>query len=104
VGDDSHVVFGKKFPGEKRKFVTEHCSDATASSFVAKVWGEVSAYLHTVAIKVTVVCGIDCLVCQNKFFVNNPLDVKENYEHALDSVLSEFGLFHWEDCCFVSGS
>jgi hypothetical protein len=43
--------------------------------------------------------------------VNNPHDVKENYEHALDSAfhlsrlfgLGEFGLFHWEDCCFVGG-
>jgi hypothetical protein len=47
----------------------------------------------------TVVCGIDYLACQDKFFVNNPLDVKENYEHALDFSpvspsfsLSEFGL------------
>jgi hypothetical protein len=44
--------------------------------------------------------------------VNNPRDVKENDEHALDFALhlsrilglSEFGLFRWEDCCFVSGS
>jgi hypothetical protein len=33
---------------------------------------------------VTVVCGIDCLDCQNELFVHNPLDVKENDEHALD--------------------
>jgi hypothetical protein len=56
------------------------CLDATASSFIAKV-----------------VCGIDCLACQDDFFVNNPLDVKENYEHALNFVLHLtrlfFGLF-----------
>jgi hypothetical protein len=27
------------------------------------------------------------LVCQDEFFVNNPLDVKENDEHALDFAL-----------------
>jgi hypothetical protein len=31
----------------------------------------------------TVVCGIDCLACQNEFFVKNSFDVKENYEHTL---------------------
>jgi hypothetical protein len=31
------------------------------------------------------VCGIDCLACQDKLFVNNPLDVKENYEHVFVS-------------------
>jgi hypothetical protein len=39
---------------------------------------------HTFSVKVTVVCGIDCLACQDEFFVSNPLDVKENDEHALD--------------------
>jgi hypothetical protein len=62
---------------------------------------------------VTIICGIDCLACQDEFFVKNPSDVKENDEHALDYalhlshlffVLGDVGLFHWEDCCFVSGS
>jgi hypothetical protein len=33
------------------------------------------------------------LACQNKFFVNNPLDVKENDEHALDLALHLSHLF-----------
>jgi hypothetical protein len=36
------------------------------------------------------------LACQTKFFVNNPLDVKENYEHALDffsSPVSPFSVY-----------
>jgi hypothetical protein len=39
--------------------------------------------------KVTVVCGIDCLACQDEFFfmANNPLNVKENVELALDFAL-----------------
>jgi hypothetical protein len=44
-------------------------------------------------------------VQHHKFFVNNPLDIKENDEHALISLtffgLGEFGLCHWEGCCFV---
>jgi hypothetical protein len=50
------------------------------------------------------------LAYQDKFFVNNPLDVKENDEHALEFVLhlsrffglSENGHFHWEEFCIVS--
>jgi hypothetical protein len=33
---------------------------------------------------ITIVYGIDCLVYQNKFVVNDPLDVKENDKNALD--------------------
>jgi hypothetical protein len=46
VGDDSHVV-----PWWKRKCETVRCRDATASFFVAKVWGEVFAHFHTVTLK-----------------------------------------------------
>jgi hypothetical protein len=56
--------------------------DTTASSFVTKVRGEILAHFHVVAI--TVVCGIDCLACHYKLFVNKPLDVKEKNGHALD--------------------
>jgi hypothetical protein len=31
--------------------------------------------------------------CQDEFFVNSPLDLKENYEHALDFALHLFRLF-----------
>jgi hypothetical protein len=42
---------------------------------------------------VTVVCGIDCLACQDELFVNNPLKVKENYKHARDHAVHLSGLF-----------
>jgi hypothetical protein len=61
-----------------------HCRDAIANSFVTKVWGEVFAHFHAVSINVTVVCGIDSLSCQDEFFVNRPLDIKETEELALD--------------------
>jgi hypothetical protein len=34
---DSHVVFGQKFPGGKRKCVTVRYHDVTVSSFVVKL-------------------------------------------------------------------
>jgi hypothetical protein len=33
------------------------------------------------------------LACQEEFFVNNPLDVSENYEYALDFTLHVSCLF-----------
>jgi hypothetical protein len=50
VGDDSHVVLGQKCPDEK-SCETMRSPDATASSFVAKVRGEVFAHFHAVAVK-----------------------------------------------------
>jgi hypothetical protein len=50
VGDDSYVVFGQRFPGEKGS-VSVRCRNATASSFVTKVRGEVLAHFHAVAVK-----------------------------------------------------
>jgi hypothetical protein len=49
VGDDSHVDFCQKFQGEKVSEMYFH--DATASSFMAKVWGEVFAYFCAVTVK-----------------------------------------------------
>jgi hypothetical protein len=49
------------------------CCDATAISFVTKVWGEVLAHFHTVTIKVTVIFEADCLACQDEFFADSPV-------------------------------
>jgi hypothetical protein len=51
------------------------------------------------------------LACLDKFFLHN-LDVKEGGDHAFDIAfhlsglfgLSDVGLFHWKNCCFVSAS
>jgi hypothetical protein len=76
------------------------CHVATATSFVAEVRGEAFARFHAVAVNRQVVCGINCLACQGEFFVNTPLDVKENDELALDFALH----FPMEGLLFVSGS
>jgi hypothetical protein len=43
-GDNSYIVLGQTFPGEERSEIV--CCDATASSFVSKVVGEVFAHFH----------------------------------------------------------
>jgi hypothetical protein len=43
VGDDTHVIFCQKIPGWKWKCETMRCRDATTSSFVVKVCGEIFA-------------------------------------------------------------
>jgi hypothetical protein len=77
----------------KIKFETVHFRDSTASSFVVKVQGEVFALFHAVAAKVTVARRIGGLTSQGEFFVNNPLDVKENNEHAPDFAIQLFRIF-----------
>jgi hypothetical protein len=42
---------------------------------------------------ITVVFGSDCLASQDEFFVNDPLDFKENDRHALDFALHLVCLF-----------
>jgi hypothetical protein len=56
-------------------------------------FGEKSSHIFTQPpLNVTVVCEIDCFVCKDEFFVNNTLDVKENYEYALNFTLHLSGL------------
>jgi hypothetical protein len=78
------------------------CHGATASSLVAKVWGEVFAHFHTV------VCRIDCLSYQNEFFVMMTMMMIMLLTLLFTCLaiigLSECGPFCWEDCCFVSAS
>jgi hypothetical protein len=68
------------------------CRDATVSSLSPKF--EKSSHIFTQSPQnFTIVCGIDCLACQDEFLLNNPLDVKENDEHALDFALHLSRLF-----------
>jgi hypothetical protein len=51
VGEGRHVSFGKKKSLVKKTCEVVRCRDATASSFVAKVRGEVFAHFHVFAIE-----------------------------------------------------
>jgi hypothetical protein len=55
--------------------------------FYRQIRNKVFAHVRAIAVNVTAVCEIDRLACQDEFFVHNVLDVKENYEHALDFAL-----------------
>jgi hypothetical protein len=78
------LLFGKKFPVEngtvRRCVVMMQQSIILSPKSGAKCWHifKQSSY------NVTVVGGIDCLACQDEFFANNALDVKESDEHALE--------------------
>jgi hypothetical protein len=86
VGNKSNAGFGSKFAGEKGKSEMMRYHDATASSFVAKVPGDVFTNFHLVAIKRHLVCGIGCFTCQYESFASSSLNIKENDQHALDFV------------------
>jgi hypothetical protein len=67
------------------------CRDATASSFVAKLRGGVFTHFHAVAIS-----GIDCLTCQDEFFLSMLLTLLFTCLAFLG--LTEFGLSVYGSC------
>jgi hypothetical protein len=85
VGDDSHVIFGKKNSlVKKTKCETVRCCDSTASCFVVKVRGEVFSHFHPVAVTSRSSMRNWMFGLPDEFFVNNSFYVKEIYEHALN--------------------
>jgi hypothetical protein len=80
VGDDSHVVFDKKNLLAKMCEMA-HCHNATATTFIAKFR---YPHLHAVTVKCHSSIQNWLFGLYDEFFVKNPLDVKENGEHARD--------------------
>jgi hypothetical protein len=77
VVDDSHVVFGQKFSGEKGS-VRQCVVVMQQPVFLSPMFRVKSSHiLMQSPLNVTEVWRIDCFACQNEFFVNNPLDVKK---------------------------
>jgi hypothetical protein len=76
-GDGSHVVVDQEFSSGKEML---RCRDATVTSFVAKVRGEVFAHFYPVTLKrhnsmQNSLFGLPGrILCEQ----NNPFDVKEN--------------------------
>ena len=83
--DNSHVDYGQKCAGEQRSMKWHIVNDAKQFT-----WSQNSGHYfplsHRAVTKVTLDCGIDLVVLWNEFFVDNPLDIKENKEHALDFI------------------
>jgi hypothetical protein len=88
---NSHAVFGQKFPGEKES--GRWCVVVMQEPvLLSPKFGVKSSTIFIQSPKnVTVVCKIDCLACQEEFFVNNPPD---DYLYVLDFILHPPHLFH----------
>ena len=112
MGDDSHFVFRQKLLGEDRS-VRRGIVMLKQPGLFSPKFGATSSHVFTQSLEnIAVEPGIHSVACWDKFFVHNPLDVKECDDHAFDIAfhlpvlfgLGDMGLFHWEDCCFASGS
>jgi len=107
VGDDSHFVFHQKLQGEDGSVRWGIVMVKQPGLFSLK-FGAKSSHVFTQSPQnIAVEPGIHSLAHWDKFFVHNPLNIKESDDHALDIAfhfcgLGDMGLFHWEDCCFVS--
>jgi len=109
VGDDSHFGFRQKLLGEDGSVRWGIVMVKQPGLFSPK-FGATSLHIFTHSPQnVTAEPGIHSSACWDKFFVHNPLDVKIMLLTLLLTCLAFFGLgdvelFHWEDCCFASGS
>jgi hypothetical protein len=84
VGDDVDVV---KNSLVKRKWENVRCRDTTASSFVAKVRGEVFSHIIAVAVKRHSSVRYLLFGLPGWILLNSPFDIKEKIEHALGFAL-----------------
>jgi len=93
VGDDSHFVFHQKLLGEDRSVRQGVVMVKQPGLFLPKS-GTTSSHVFTQSPQnVAVEPGIHSLACLNKFFVHNPLDVKESDDPALNIAFHLSGLF-----------
>jgi hypothetical protein len=87
VGTTVMLFLDKTFLGKKGS--VRRCVVVTQQPvLLSPKFGAKSSHIFTQSpSNVTVVYEIDCLVCQDEFFVNNLFDVKENYANSLDFAL-----------------
>jgi len=93
VGDDSHFDFHQKLLGEDESVRRGVVMVKQPGLFSPKVWAT-SSHVFTQSLQnVAVELRIHRLACWDKFFMHNPLDVKESDDHALDIAFHLSGLF-----------
>jgi len=93
VGDDSHFVFRQKLLGEDGS-VRRGVGMVKQPDLFSPKFGATSSHVFTQSPQnVAVEPGIHSLACWDKFFVHNPLDVKESDDHALDIAFHLSDLF-----------
>jgi hypothetical protein len=109
VGNDNHVVVSYKLCGFQGS-VGRHIFVMKEPVVVAPKFKSFSSHVFFQASQnVTVKVRVDCSVRWNKFMVNNPFHVKKTMSMPFVELwtclaLGDCGLFHCNDCCFVSGS
>ena len=89
-----------------------HFHGEAVRSVLAKVWGDVFTHFHAVAAECHSRTQNSHIGLLGQILCAQPLDIRESDDHAVDSAfhlyglfgLGDVGLFHWEDCCFVSES
>ena len=107
MGDNSNFVFRQKLVGEDGS-VRRVVMVKQPGLFSPKL-GTMSLHSFTQSLQnFAVEPRIHGLAFWDKFFMHNPLDIKESDDHALEIAfhlfgLGDMGLFHWEDWHFVSG-
>jgi hypothetical protein len=105
AGEDSHALFGQKLCDEKGSVI--QCVVMIQQPIFSQNFCAKSSHIFTHSLQnVTKVIEIKCLACQDEFVVNISLDIKENYEYALEFALhlsrffglSEFALSLYGSC------
>jgi len=93
VGDDSHFVFRQKLLGEDGSVRQGVVMVKQPGLFSPKLEVMSSRVFMRSPQNVAVEPRIHILACWDKFFVHNPLDIKESDDHALDIAFHLSGLF-----------
>jgi len=93
VEDNSNFVFRQKLMSEDRSVRRGVVMVKQPGLFSSKL-GAMSSHVFTQSPQnFAVEPGIHSLACWDKFFVHNPLDVKESDDHALEIAFHLFGPF-----------
>ena len=93
MGDNSNFVFRQKLVGEDISVRQGIVMVKQPGVFLPKLGAMSSRFFMQSPQNFTVKPGIHSLACWNKFFMHNPLDVKESDDHALEIAFHLSGLF-----------
>ena len=93
MGDDSHFVFRQRLLGEDRS-VRQGVVMVKQPGLFPPKFGRMSSHAFTQSLQnVAVEPRIHSLAFWDKFFMHNPLDIKESDDHALGIAFHMSGLF-----------
>ena len=111
MGDNRNFVCSQKLLGEDGSVSRCVVMVKQSDLFSPKLGTMSSHFFRQSPQNFAVELGIHSLTSWDKFFMHNPLDVKVTsmllrllFTRLAFFGLRDVGLFHWEDCRFVSGS